>query len=118
MKTSVNQKHVETKVLAALQLHIGAKNGAHINALVSEVFQQPYRSGLARQIRTAIQALRNDGHHICGTPKLGYYVAATPEELESTCMFLQKRAVSTLTPVRAMRARPLLELAGQARLPS
>ena len=69
-----------------------------------------------RDLREAISELRMEGIAICGTPKSGYFIAATPEELEETCAFLRDRAMHSLTLESKLRHVPLPELLGQLRL--
>lgn len=93
-----------------LQHHIGAGNGAG-------VFDLATRLGVdERRVRSLITELREDGIAICGHPKTGYYIAATAEELESTCQFLRSRAMHSLTLEARLRKLPLPDLLGQLHL--
>lgn len=99
-------------ILAVLSRHIGKGNGITVKTLVLAV-------GIsARSIRHAISDLREEGHAICGTPTDGYYIAATPEELEHTCQFLHSRALHSLTLESRLRKIPLVDLLGQMHLPT
>lgn len=98
------------KLLAILQKHIGKRFG--ITAIALGV-----RLGLQdRQVRRLITELRDAGTAICGTPRDGYYIAETAEELEATCQFLRGRALHSLTLESRLRKIPMPELLGQMRL--
>lgn len=99
-------------VLAALAAHAGRDAGISAAALAGDL-------GItARDVRLAVEALRREGHHVCATPKTGYYLAVTEGELIETCQFLYRRALCSLVQVAAMRKVSLPDLAGQLRLPT
>lgn len=99
-------------VLAVLSRHIGRGNGISVRELEQQLDMLP------RQIRMLISDLRADGHAVCGTPKDGYYIAATPEELERTCEFLRARAMHSLVLESKLRKIPLPDLLGQLHIPT
>lgn len=104
-----NQKSL---VLTVLSRHIGKGNGI-------SVMQLSYQTKLLpRMIRGHISGLREDGHAVCGTPKHGYYIAATAEELEETCQFIRRRSLHGLRMESQMRKIPLTDLLGQLHLPT
>lgn len=106
-------------VLRALTRHIGKHNGASVDQLVTEITGDTVRDKYAeRRVRDAVVHLRNEGHHVCAHPSSGYYMAATPEELEETCAFLIERAMTTLKQVAAMKRISLPDLRGQLHLPT
>lgn len=106
-------------VLQALSRHIGRKNGASVDQLVAEITGASGQDAAAqRHVREAVVQLRNDGHHVCAHPSTGYYMAATPEELDETCEFLVERAMTTLKQVAAMKRISLPDLRGQLHLPT
>ena len=100
------------ELLAKLSHHIGKGNGIGVKALAQQLATKE------RHIRTLISALRDDGQAICGTPKHGYYVAATPEELKATCEFLRNRALHSLALEAKLMKIPLPDLLGQLHLPT
>lgn len=102
----------KSQVLKVLQRHIGRGNGISVKQLEQQTELLP------RAIRSYISDLREDGIAICGTPKDGYYIAATPEELEDTCAFLHNRALHSLTLESKLRRIPLTDLLGQLHLPT
>lgn len=105
------------RVLWALAMHKGASNGAHVEAIVREICGET--SGrLEREFRHIVEELRELGHHVCAHPSTGYFIAATPEELEVTLKFLRGRALASLKKEAAMRHVSLPELLGQLRLPT
>ncbi|MCZ7655553.1 MAG: hypothetical protein M5R42_16810 [Rhodocyclaceae bacterium] len=53
-----------------------------------------------------------------GTPRDGYYIAASGEELEATCQFLRSRAMHSLVLESRLRNVPLPDLIGQMKLPT
>jgi biotin operon repressor len=69
-----------------------------------------------REVRKLVTELRLSGVAVCGHPADGYYVAATPEELERTCQFLRSRAMRSLTLESMLRNVPLPDLLGQLHL--
>ena len=102
----------QSTVLTVLSRHIGSNNGVSMRQLEQQLDLSP------RRIRHFIEALRNDGHGICGTPKEGYYIADTAEELDHTCEFLYSRAMSSLKQISCMKKIPMPDLRGQLRLPT
>ena len=101
-----------TKVLTVLSHHIGSGNGLSMRSLALHLEMVP------RVIRKAVSELRDDGHAICGTPKEGYFIAETPEELKHTCEFLRSRAMHSLSLESKLRKIPLSDLLGQLHLPT
>lgn len=106
-------------VLAELQHHIGSDNGIHVRELVQRITGQLQTSdGLERKVREIVTELRMDGQHVCGHPSTGYYMAATPEELQATCEFLYQRAMTGLSQISRMKNVSLPDLRGQLHLPT
>lgn len=101
-----------SQLLTVLSHHIGRGNGLGVKALAATLQTKE------RYIRTLVSALRDEGHAICGTPKDGYYIAATPEELTQTCEFLRHRAMHSLGLEAKLRRIPLPDLLGQLHLPT
>ena len=64
------------RVMAALSIRQGKVNGI-TGADLAQVLELK-----EREIRHAISALREEGIAVCGHPRSGYFIAATPEELE------------------------------------
>jgi hypothetical protein len=111
----------QAAVLAALSRHIGRENGATAEQLAREVTEHHMRypaSVLTRQLREAVVQLRLEGHHVCATPENGYFLAASAEELDATCLFLHERAMTTLRQIAAMKRISLPDLRGQLHLPT
>jgi hypothetical protein len=117
---SESERHPITaeRVLEVLSRHIGAAQGLHVDELVFALTATASNAHLERQVRTVVTALRLQGQHICGHPRSGYYIAATPEDLDATCEFLLERAMTGLSQVAAMRRVSLPDLRGQLRLPT
>lgn len=105
-------------VLHALRDHIGQDNGISAHSLVLKISGLYARPADERCLRRVIEELRRDGHHICGHPSTGYFVAETDAELERTVQFLHDRAMTSLTQAAAMRRVSLPDLRGQLRLPT
>jgi len=99
-------------VLRVLSRHIGKGNGIGVKQLAEQLDMFP------RLVRTHISDLREDGHAVCGTPKEGYYIAATARELQETCEFLHTRAMHSLTLEAKLKRIPLADLIGQLHLPT
>lgn len=114
MTTSYGRSPVSrgSQLLTLLSRHIGKGNGVSVKRLAQELDLHP------RQVRFLVTALREDGHAVCGTPADGYYIAATPEELQHTCEFLRSRAMHSLTLESRLRKIPLVDLLGQLHLPT
>ncbi|ROO28228.1 hypothetical protein [Salinisphaera orenii] len=107
------------RVLEALAGHIGAERAAHAEDLVIEITESA--DGIdagTRRLRRVVEELRNDGHHVCGLPAHGYYMAADESDLNATCQYLYSRSMTTLRQVAAMKRVSLPDLRGQLRLPS
>lgn len=102
-KTSGNR----SIVLTILERHIGRGNGISMRELEQQLDMLP------RAIRQHISDLREDGKAVCGTPADGYYIAATPEELEHTCDFLRSRAMHSLALESKLCNIPLPDLLGR-----
>ena len=105
-------------LLRALERHVGADRGCTGARLVLEICGLYSTRAHERALRALIAELRLQGHHICGTPADGYYIAATEAELLRTCEWLHARAMTTLAQVAAMRRVSLPDLRGQLRLPT
>lgn len=113
------------QVLSALSRRIGQENGATGKVLVQDIFgavaapERVYNLHTAeRQLRDVVEQLRLEGHHVCATPEHGYFLAATAEELDATCLFLHERAMTTLRQIAAMKRISLPDLRGQLHLPT
>lgn len=97
-------------LLAVLQRHIGAGQGLACDAIARDLGCE------ARHIRVLVTELRMDGIALCGTPRDGYFIASTAEELEHTLAFLRSRAMHSLVLESKLRHLPLRELLGQIRI--
>lgn len=98
------------KLLNVLARHIGQGQGIGVEALAARVGVVP------RQVRGLITDLRLEGIAVCGTPRHGYYIAGSADELEETCRFLRSRAMCSLTLESRLRKMPLPGLLGQLAL--
>lgn len=106
-------------VIAVLSRHIGQANGRKVEQLVTEITGELLPSEAAeRRVRRLVSELREEGFAICAHPRTGYFIAATPDELEDCCRFLRSRALHSLTLESKLRNIPLPELLGQLRLPT
>ncbi len=105
------------RVLDALSRHIGRGNGVSAAELVEEITGRRCPRS-ERDLRREIVILRLQGHHICGRPETGYYMARRAEELDDTCEFLYERAMTSLTQIAAMKRISLPDLRGQLKLPT
>jgi hypothetical protein len=104
-------------LLQALRAHIGRARGVKAGELVREVLGHT-STGDERRLRDLLVELRKNGHHVCGKPNTGYFLAATAEELEETCVFLRKRAMTSLMQESRMRGISSPDLVGQMHLPT
>lgn len=101
------------QLITALSGHIGKGNGVSAEALT-------IRLGLtnSRQLRKLISdAIEADNVAICGTPRDGYYIAATASELLETIEFHDHRAKHELAKAGRLR-RMLGDLFGQMHVPT
>lgn len=105
-------------LLQALSDHIGRHRGLTAAALCRQVIGVEPTPADERALRALVEALRSEGHHICAHPRDGYYIAATPCELDETCNFLYARAMASLKQIAAMKRVSVPDLRGQLRLPS
>ena len=107
------------QVLTELSHHIGRDNGIHVGPLVARITQQGQRNEqMERKVRQIVTELRMEGHHVCAHPARGYFMAATPEDLNETCEFLYDRAMTSLSQVSRMKQISLPDLRGQLHLPT
>lgn len=110
----------ETKalLLAVMADHIGQKNGITAVDLVAKFNVRSATRINARELRSLVEALREDGQHICATPSHGYFIAKSVEELDATCEFLRSRALRSLKQIAAMKRISMPDLFGQLHLPT
>lgn len=106
----MDEEFPENPLLSILQSHVGRGHGIGVKELAG-MMDVP-----ERKVRDYVTDARRSGHPVCGEPGTGYYLAATPEELEETCQFLQQRALTSLALVAALRRVPLGSLMGQMKL--
>ena len=104
-------------VLNLLENHNGANNGMHMRDLAFRLYGPSASDFEHRQVRKLIVALRCEGHPVCGRPDTGYFLAATPDELDTTCEFLIQRVMTTLEQIARMKGRSIPDLRGQLGLP-
>lgn len=107
------------QVIAELACHIGADAGIHVAELVRRICGQTVSNALLeRKVRQHITDLRMQGHHICGHPASGYYLAANGKELDATCAYLRARAMNSLRIISRLQGVAMPELMGQMSLPT
>lgn len=105
-------------VLDALVRRVGPANGATVRQLATEILGTVAEPGDERRLRQVIEQLRNEGHPVCATPEEGYHHAANAEDLQRTCLYLTRRAVTSLRQVAAMKRIALPDFYGQLGLPT
>lgn len=105
------------QLLNLLKNHNGANNGLHMREIASRLYGDGAGDFEERKIRSLIVCLRDEGHPICGRPDTGYFIAATPQELDDTCDFLLRRVQTTVTQIARMKRRSVPNLRGQLGLP-
>lgn len=97
-------------VLNALSQHQGQAQGIHAEELAA-------KCGMTkRQVRKAVEAMREEGMAICAKPETGYFVAVTEDELDLSCKFLRSRALKSLRQEARMRNISMPDLIGQLHL--
>ena len=97
-------------LLAYLSAHIGRDKGVSARDVARWI------NWSEREVRKYVSELREHGHPVCGTPRSGYYLAATEEEWQETDAFLYARAMHTLRRLAQVRKISLPDLLGQLRL--
>lgn len=100
-------------VLAALVMRVGPANGVSARQLAAEVLGTEPTAGDERSLRQVIEKLRGDGHAICATPEEGYHHAADAADLNRTCAYLVRRAITSLRQVAAMKRVAMPDIYGQ-----
>jgi len=100
------------QLVTLLSRHIGKGNGIGVKDIARQI------GANERHVRAMVSDLRDEGLAVCGTPRHGYYIAATPEELEETCAFIRKRAMHSLCLESRLRKIPLPDLLGQLHVPT
>lgn len=100
-------------VLEALARRVGPANGASAKQLAGEILGTVADAGDERKLRQVIEQLRNEGHAVCATPEEGYHHAANADDLNRTCVYLTRRAMTTLRQVAAMKRVAIPDLYGQ-----
>ena len=103
-------------VLDVLSGCVGEAHGINAADLASTITRRRAAADL-RRLRSVIEALRSQGHRICGHPAHGYWLAANDDELNQSCAFLFERAMTSLRQIGAMKRVALPDLAGQLGLP-
>lgn len=108
------------ELLEALARHIGRAQGVTARDLVREItgLNPQSEEAAKRELRSVVEDLRMEGWHVCAHPGEGYYMAATPEELDRTCVFLYARAIKSLLQIARMKKVSDPDLRGQLRLPT
>ena len=99
-----------SQLISILSRHVGKSNGIGVKNLSCQLGCEE------RHVRKLVEALRDEGHAICAHPKTGYFVAETPEELQTTCDFLHNRAMHSLALEAKLKKIPLPDLLGQLHL--
>jgi hypothetical protein len=113
---------LESRVVSALRGHVGRAAAIRVPDLASMVFGVDYyvpeRKTLERKVQDVVKRLREEhGQPIlssAGRPA-GYYMAATTAEVEQCVAEHRRKAIHTLTMLRALR-RHLARLRGQQEL--
>lgn len=105
-------------LLTVMSVFIGKANGVTAKQLVELINFRCATQITQRELRSLVEALREDGYHICATPTHGYFIAKSPTELEETCEFLRSRAMRSLKQIAAMKRISMPDLFGQLKLPT
>jgi hypothetical protein len=105
-------------VLNELSHHIGQSKGISGRDLARRVVGPQAGAADERRLRQVITELRLEGHHICGRPESGYYLAEDAADLDRTCLFLYHRAMASLTQIARMKRIAEPDLRGQLHLPT
>jgi hypothetical protein len=103
-------------VFDALGDRVGAEQGITARNLVFALLGYYSKAG-ERQLRGIVEALRSEGHPVCAHPTDGYYVARDAKDIDSTCLFLYSRAMTSLRQIAAMKRVALPDFRGQLQLP-
>jgi biotin operon repressor len=79
-------------------LRYGEKNGQDAKTLAARL------GTTERAIRKLVGEMIAAGIPVCAHPDLGYFIANSEAEVESTCRFLSSRVEHTLDKIEALRA--------------
>lgn len=115
IKQQQHAEEIRATVLSILSSHIGKGNGIGGKDLARALGLE---GKCDRNLRTIISDLREDGHAICGTPRDGYFIAATSDEWETTRKFIVGRAMHGLRWVSRVEKIALPDLLGQLHVPT
>ncbi len=96
-----------TQLINVLARHQGAEKGISAARLALQL------GVTTRRLRLLVTQAREDGIAVCGRPSTGYFMPTTPAELNSTCEFLESRAMRSLYSLSRMRKVALPVLMGQ-----
>lgn len=102
-----------SQLLTTLSAHVGKGNGISAKILAERLGMDNTRP--LRKLITEV--IENENVAICGTPRDGYYIAATAEELLETIEFHDHRAKHELAKAGRLR-RMLGDLFGQLHVPA
>ncbi|WP_016949793.1 hypothetical protein [Anabaena sp. PCC 7108] len=105
------------QVLLALQENQGANNGLRAKDLVELLTGYASKASDERYLRQVVSALRIQGFPILATPERGYYWPTDVNEIEVTCFWLRKRAMTHLWMVSKLKRFGIPMLTGQLTLP-
>lgn len=94
-------------LMAVMLNHCGRERSIKSSALADRV------GVTERKLRDFVTECRLDGLAICGSPKTGYFVARTQDEIEETIKFLKHRALTSLALVATLEKRPMADVLGQ-----
>lgn len=94
-------------LMAVMLNHCGREGSIKSSALADRV------GVTERKLRDFVTECRLDGFAICGSPKTGYFLARSQEELEETLNFLRHRALTSLKLASVLGNIPLGDLIGQ-----
>jgi len=95
---------------------VGRANGLTAEALAQAITGRNAPSD-RRRLRQCVEELRKRGYPVGALPSHGYYIAATPADLDATCEYLYQRALTSLRQISALKRVAMPDLRGQLGLP-
>jgi hypothetical protein len=121
MKTKVNLKGYEGRLLAVLTTHVGTHNAIGMAELYEAVFGETWNHRIndTRILRYLITQMRRKGVPICSVATKtggGYYIAAGGSELRNYLERNKVRALKILSRNAAIQKITLADYLGQMRL--
>lgn len=119
--TLEERREFKSRLKSVMMNHVGPSRKIGMGELFEEVFEEGYghRINDTKFLRVLVDELQKEGIRICSSRSSvngGYWLAATPTELNGYCDGLKTEAVRKLAKVAGLQRQALPELLGQMAL--